>query len=88
MECDPEEIAFLQAQIVAVEAQIIAYQAASLALGSGVASYEINTGQTTQRVTKVDLLRLANILDSLLNRRAVLKQLLTGRGSTHIVPGW
>lgn len=84
---DSTDAAFIQARITAVEAQIVAYEAAVLALGSGVQSYELDTGQTRQRVTKVDLLRLQNLLDGLMNRRQTLRALLCG-SSTHGVPGW
>jgi hypothetical protein len=82
---DADDGAFIRARITAVEAQIVAYEAAVLALGSGVQSYELDTGQTRQRVTKVDLLRLQGLLDGLLNRRATLRALLNG-GGTHITP--
>lgn len=82
---DAADAAFIQARITAVEAQIVAYEGAVLALGNGVQSYELDTGQTRQRVTKVDLLRLASLLDSLLNRRATLRALLNG-GGTHVTP--
>ena len=82
---DADDEAFIRARIAAVEAQIVAYEAAVLSLGSGVQSYELDTGQTRQRVTKVDLLRLVHLIDSLLNRRATLRALLNG-GSTHVVP--
>lgn len=84
---DATDGAFIQARISAVEAQIIAYESAVLALGSGVQSYELDTGQTRQRVTKVDLMRLVGMIDSLLNRRATLRAYLNG-GSTRGVPGW
>lgn len=84
---DATDAAFIQARITAVEAQIVAYETALLSLGSGVQSYELNTGQTTQRVTKVDLLRLQSIIDSLLNRRATLRALLNG-GGTYVTPNY
>jgi hypothetical protein len=84
---DADDEAFIRARITAVEAQIVAYEAAVLALGSGVQSYELDTGQTRQRVTKVDLLRLSGILDSLMNRRQTLRALLNG-GGTHVIPGF
>ena len=82
---DADDATFIQARITAVEAQIPIYEAALLALGSGVQSYELDTGQSRQRVTKVDLLRLQNVLDMLLNRRATLRALLNG-GGTHVTP--
>lgn len=84
---DDSDATFLQARLTAVEAQIVAYEGAVLALGNGVQSYELNTGQTTQRVTKVDLVRLSNLLDALMNRRQTLRALLNG-GSTHVTPNF
>lgn len=84
---DAADAAFWQARLTAVEAQIVAYESAVLALGNGVQSYELNTGQTTQRVTKVDLIRLSNLLDGLLNRRQTIRALLNG-GSTHVTPNF
>jgi len=85
---DAADEAFILAQIAAIEAQIIAYRAAVTAVSSGgVQSYELDTGQTRQRVTKVDLLRLNSIISGLMNERATLRALLNG-GSTYGVPSW
>lgn len=81
---DDTDLAFLQARLAAVEAQIIAYETAVTALGSGVQSYELETGQTRERVTRVDLLRLANMIDSLMNRRQTLRALICGGGTSGV----
>lgn len=83
---DSDDEAFIRGQITAIEAQITAYRSAVTAVAAGgVQSYELDTGQTRQRVTKVDLLRLNGIISSLMNERATLRALLNG-GSTHVVP--
>jgi len=86
---DAADDAFILTQIAAIEAQIIAYRAAVTAVASGgVQSYEIDTGQTRERVTKVDLLRLNGIISWLMNERATLRALLYGNGSTHVTPNF
>jgi len=47
----------------------------------GVASYELNTGQSTQKVSKLDEQKLNSALDKLYNRCATLQARLTGAGS-------
>jgi hypothetical protein len=84
---DSTDQAFIQARITAVETQIVAFEAAIAALNTGVQSYELSTGQTTQRVTRVDLVRLINALDMLMNRRQTLRALLFG-ASTHVTPAF
>lgn len=84
---DSADDTFLRARLTAVEAQIVAYEAAVLALGNGIQSYELDTGQTRQRVTRFDLLRLQGLLDALMNRRATLRALLFG-GSTRVIPNF
>lgn len=79
---------FIQARIDAVKLQIVAYEDAMLALGSGVQSYELDTGQTKQRVTKLDLDKLNKILDSLYNRCTMLEERLNGGGTVQVRPGW
>ena len=79
---------FLQARITATKALIIIYEDALTALGSGVQSYLLDTGQTRTTVTRVDLLSLNKVLDSLYNRCAVFEARLNGSGSTMGVPAW
>ena len=60
---------FVQARITAIQAQIVAYETAMTALSSGkVKSYSLNTGQTTQSVTKRDLSQMQTELDYLIGR--------------------
>ncbi len=80
--------AFIQDRITATKAQIVAYEDAALALGSGVQSYQLDTGQTRQTVTKLDLGKLQQTLDSLYNRCATLEARLNGSGTLTVKPAW
>ncbi len=82
------DAAFIAARITATKAQIVAYENASLALASGVQSYELDTGQSVQKVTKLNLASIQRTLDSLYNRCATLEARLNGSGVTHVRPGW
>ena len=73
----------LQARIDATVAQIDAYEAAALALGvGGVQSYTLDTGQTRQTVTKLDLDAIQKTLDRLYNRCVTLTARLNGSNVT------
>ena len=73
---------FLQERITATKAQIVAYEDAITALASGgVQSYTIDTGQTRQTVTRLDLANLQTVLDGLMNRLAVYEARLNGSGA-------
>ena len=81
--------AFLQARIDATKVQIIAYEEAALALGgSGIQSYTLDTGQSRQTVTKVDLEWMQKAIDSLYNRCATLEARLNGSGTVTARPAW
>ena len=83
------DVSFLQDRITAVKAQIVVYEDAALALGvAGVESYTLDTGQTRQTVTKLDLINIQKTLDSLYNRLAVFEARLTGNGVSIGVPSW
>lgn len=85
---DADDEAFIRADLAAIEAQIIAYRAAMANIASGaIQSYELSTGQTTQRVTKVNMFLLQGAIDRLWNDRQTKRALLNG-GSTHVVPSW
>lgn len=59
--------AFLRERKTAIESMINAYEAAIIAISTdGVQSYTLDTGQTNQVVTKLDLTRLQNKYESLL----------------------
>jgi len=80
--------AFIQDRITATKAQIIAYEDAATALASGVQSYTLDTGQSRQTVTKLDLAALQRTIDSLYNRCATLEARLNGSGTVTTRPAW
>ena len=80
---------FIQARIDATKLQIVAYEDAALALGTGgVQSYTLDTGQTRQTVTRMDLDAIQDTINSLYNRCATLEARLTGANSTTARPAW
>lgn len=79
---------YIQTRITVTEALIEAYEAAILALGTGgVQSYTIDTGQSRQTVTKMDLSQIQRSLDTLYNRLVTLQARLNG-GTVLAVPAW
>ena len=78
---------WLLERIAATKALIIAYETAMTTLSSGVVSYELDTGQSKQRVTRADLGSLRTTLDALENRLATLEARLCGAG-TYVTPGF
>ena len=80
---------FLQDRIIATQNQIVSYEAAIDALVSGGAQqYLLDTGQTRQSVTKLDLATLQKNLESLYNRCATLEARLNGSGTVTAWPAW
>ena len=80
---------FWQERLEATKAQIILYEDAIMQLSTGaVQSYSLNTGQTTQSVTRFDLNRLQVTLDVLLNRLATLEARLNGCSTINAGPAW
>ena len=72
---------FMQARITKTQELIVAYEDALLALGTGgVQEYRLNTGQSDQKVTKMDVKDLQNTLDSLYNTLVTLGARCTGNG--------
>lgn len=81
--------AFIQARITATKAQIVAYETAAEALATGgVQSYTLDTGQSRQTVTRLDLDALQKTIDSLYNRCATLEARLNGSGTVTTRPVW
>lgn len=79
--------AFLQQRIDAAKAQIAAYETAITAITvDNAASYTIDTGQTRQTVTKLDLVAMNNAIDSLMNRIATWEARLNGDGVSIVRP--
>ena len=82
------DAAFIQARIDATKLAIVAYEDAITALGtSNIQSYELDTGQDRQRVTRADVKDLNAVLDSLMNRLATYEARLNG-GAVTMSPGW
>jgi len=80
--------AYLQARITATETAIAAYEEAILQIGTkGVESYILDTGQSRQSVTKINLSTMQKVLDSLYNRLAVLQARLNG-ANVMVTPAW
>jgi hypothetical protein len=79
---------FIQARMNATMNQIVAYEDAALKLSSGVQSYTLDTGQTRQTVTKLDLGKIQDTLDLLHNRYATYKARLSGCGTVTGRPAW
>ena len=73
---------FIQARITAITAIITSYETAITSLSSGtLKSYTINTGQTTESVTKRDLTRISTELDSWVRRLEYWDTMLNGGGT-------
>lgn len=80
---------FLTARIQATEAQIIAYEDAATALANGtIQQYSLDTGQSRQSVTKIDVKVLNDAIDGLYNRRATLIARRDGCGVSTVRPCW
>lgn len=82
------DTAFIQARIDATKAQIVAYEDAALALAAGAQSYTLDTGQSRQVVTKMELQQIQATIDALYNRCVTLEARLTGNGVLTVVPAW
>jgi hypothetical protein len=84
--CD--DTAALTAQIASLDNLITLYLAALTALvNDGVKSYTLNTGQTVQTVTALDIGSLQDKLNSAYNLKDVLcARLNRGSGGTQMVP--
>lgn len=87
MSCN--DYAYLTARIAAAEAAIEQHEAAELALTTGgVQSYTLDTGQSRQTVTRVNLTEIRNAIDGLYNRRATLIARRDGCGVVTVRPCW
>lgn len=88
-ECSDPTDTFWSDQLVTAKQLAGVYNAAILALAvNGVQSYQLDTGQTRQLVTKINLASLRLVRDGLLNEVATLEARLYGAGVTRVVPGW
>ena len=83
------DAAFIQARIDATKALIVAYETAVTALvDGGVVSYTLDTGQSKQTVTKLDITNLNTALDGMYNRCSTLELRLNGGGSLQSRGAW
>lgn len=83
------DIAFIQERINSTKKQIVVFEDAMLGLGSGgIQSYKLDTGQSIQTVTKLDLSPLQKTIDGLYNRCVMLEKRLNGGGSVVSRPSW
>jgi hypothetical protein len=55
---------------------------------TGAQSYELDTSQTRQRVTRADLGMLKELRSELRSELALAKDKCGGCGGTHVVPSW
>lgn len=79
---------FLQQRIEATKALIVAYEDAVTALTTGgVQSYTLDTGQSRQTVTRLEIATLQRNIDSLYNRLVTLQARLNG-GAVSVRPAW
>lgn len=80
---------FINERITATKALIVAYEDAlsTFATDGTIQSYTLDTGQSTQTVTRAQLSSLRTTLDSHYNRLATLEARLKG-GSITGAPAW
>ena len=80
---------YIQTRIAATEALIESYEAAVLSLSTNdLQSYTLDTGQSSQTVTRKDLSRLNSDIDKLYSRLSMLHQRLNGNSSRVMRPGF
>ena len=80
---------FLNSRLEKIQEQIVAYEdAIDALLNNGAQSYSLDTGQSRQQVTKLNLPSLEMRLDSLYNRYTTLHARLNRTGSHSGVPAW
>jgi hypothetical protein len=84
MSCDNQ---WTDDRIASTKSLIEKYEQAIDALSNGTASYSLNTGQTSQTVTKQNITSLMKTLQSLENRLATLQARRSG-GSVNVKPAW
>lgn len=80
---------FIQGRIDATKAQIVAYETAIDDLIAGnIQSYTLDTGQSRQVVTKMNIATLQSNLDALYNRLCTLEARLNGGNTIAARPEW
>ena len=78
----------LKTLITANENQIIAINSALTALSGGIQTYRLDTGQNVTNVTRFDIDKLNETLQSLINQNCIYNNRLNGRGSVIGKPAW
>lgn len=79
----------LAAQLEEMKAELAIFNSAIRAFASSnIQSYQLDTGQTRQLVTRATLSSFVKQRDSLLNDIVILSNRLCGGGTLHIVPGF
>lgn len=71
---------FLKERLTAKKAQLAIYDAAVTALNSNVEHYDLDTGQSRQRVTRTDMQRLQATIRSLEGEICALEDRVSGSG--------
>ena len=80
---------FLRERIAATRAIIIELETAMANLVSGaILSYTLDTGQTRQTVTRLEISSLKNVINSKYNLLSILEARLTGGGVITVNPVW
>jgi hypothetical protein len=86
--CNPTDT-FWSDQLAEMKAEVVIYNAAIRAFASSnIQSYQLDTGQSRQLVTRANLATLRDTRDSLLNDIDVLESRLCGTGTLRMVPGF
>lgn len=81
--------AFLDARIAKTKLLIEAYEDASLAISTdSIEAYMLDTGQTIQRITKLNIELLEKAINGLYNRLATLEARRYGSGVVIGTPQW
>jgi hypothetical protein len=85
--CDPDTR--LGAQLAGMLADLVLFNAAIRAFAmSNIQSYQLDTGQTRQLVTRANLATLRDTRDALLSDIDVLESRLCRTGTIRMVPGF
>jgi hypothetical protein len=84
----PDDTQWLLERIEKTKLMIVAYEDAITALSGGAQSYNLNTGQTQQMVTRANLATMRDTLSSLENRKSTLECRLYGSGAIHVRPAF
>jgi hypothetical protein len=86
--CDPcDDTQWIIDRIAAKKALVVSYEAAIGALATGAQSYQLNTGQTQQLVTRANLGSMRLMVKGLEGDISTLQARL-GCARFNVVPGW